>query len=306
MSRRLLATVMLIAMSAGSWSVVTAQETATPQPGFEQSSEIVNVDGSVLGDIQVTDIDDAFALYDSSTPPNYGMRYVAVTMDIHSTGERPWTFNSTHLVMVDDDGYAVTGSNPRFSEESRIALLANQDIAPGATLTGSIVFQVALGAKLNWLVYSPANDRLVTVSRFGPAPPAIGAPVSVLASDGSVIADITVSVLVNPFTGYEQDSPPERGADFVLITVSVTNPGPRLMRLDPQAFLVIDTDGFAERPVTIRRGDAPPPELTYTDSFTAGSSTSGGLGYLVLSGVGLDRLVYSPSNDRLVEIADLG
>jgi hypothetical protein len=234
------------------------------------------------------------------------MRYVAVTMDIHSTGERPWTFNVGHLLMVDDHGHVVTGSNPRFSEEARIALLANQDIAPGATLTGSIVFQVALGDELHQLVYSPANDRLVTVLRFGTAPPPVGEPVRVLASDGSMIAEIAVTDIVNPFTGFEQSSPPERGNNYVLITVSVTNPGPRPMRLDPQAFLVVDVDGFVERPQTIRRDDAPPPDLVYTDPFTAGSSASGGIGYMVLSGVPLDRIVYAPSSDRLVEIADLG
>jgi hypothetical protein len=234
------------------------------------------------------------------------MRYVAVTMDIHSTGDRPWTFNTGHLVMIDSNGFAVAGSNPRFSEESRIALLANQDIAPGATLTGSMVFQVALGAALDRLVYSPANDRLVTVVRFGAAPPVVGEPVSLLASDGSVIAEVTVSEVVSPFTGYDESAPPERGSNYVLVTLSVSNPGPRSMRLDPQAFLVVDVDGFAERPLTIRRGDAPPPELAFTDPFTADSSTSGGIGYMVLSGVPLDRLIYSPSRDRIVEIADLG
>jgi hypothetical protein len=127
-----------------------------------------------------------------------------------------------------------------------------------------------------------------------------------LASDGSVIADVTVSEVVSPFTGYEQDAPPERGSNYVLITISVSNPGPRPMRLDPQAFLVVDVDGFAEGPLTVRRGDAPPPELAFTDPLTAGSSASGGIGYMVLSGVPLDRLIYSPSRDRLVEIADLG
>lgn len=168
------------------------------------------------------------------------------------------------------------------------------------------MFQVALDSGLNRLVYSPANERLVEIVRFGDGAPEVGTTVGVESSDESVFAEVMVSEMQNPFTSYNQDSPPERGSNFVLITVTVTNPGPRPMRLDPAGFLVVDVDGFVSRPVTIRRGDTPPSDLVHTDPFTVGSSITGGLGYLVLTGVTLETLVFSPSSDRLIEIANLG
>jgi hypothetical protein len=303
MIHRVLTLVFVAVLLLGSGVGVAAQE-ATP-PAVSVSPDIYTVDGALLGTIQITAVEDGYLLYDPTTPPQYGTRYVAVTMDIQNRGERPWTINPAHFVLVDEDGFAMAASNLRFTEEARMALLTSQDIAPGATLTASLVYQIALGSDVSRLVYSPANDRLLTVARFGDSAPEPGADVAIESSDGSVIARVTIESVQSPFTDYDLASPPERGSLFVLITIMIVNDGPRPMRLDPQAFALIDGEGFVEGPITIRRGDAPPADLERIDPFVSGSTEAGAIGYMVFSGVPLDTLVYSPSRDRIVELADL-
>ncbi|MGD9712325.1 MAG: DUF4352 domain-containing protein [Thermomicrobiales bacterium] len=306
MFRRLFVVMTLVVIGFGSAIQATAQDAGTPPAGFAESGPILGVDGSVLGSIQVTAIEDPFLNYDPTSPPAYGMRFVAVTFDIDATGDRPWSFNPGHLVAVDNNGFLISGASPRLSADAVVALLANQDVAPAATLTGTMVFPVAKDASLDRIAYAPASDRHVVIARLGDVPPAPGEPVTVVASDGSVIAEITVSDVQNPFTAFDQSSPPQRGSNYVLVTVSVTNPGPRPMRLDPNAFLVVDVEGFVYRPVGIRREETPPADLAYTDPFAAGGSVTGGLGYQVLSGIGLETLVFVPASDRLVELATIG
>ncbi len=304
MVRSLSGTLVLILALLGSSLAAAAQDSATPA-AFDPSPDIVNVDGSVLGTMQITVIEDGYALYDPATPPAYGMRFVAITLDIRNSGERPWSFNTAHLLLVDQLGFVISGTSLRFTEESRIALLTGQDIAPGATLTGSMVYQVALGVSPARLVYSPANDRMVTVAELIDTElPADGAVV-VSASDTSPMAEISVTMVEFPFTDYDPNAPPERGSTYLLLTVSVTNPGPRPLRVDPQAFLVVDSDGFVERPVTIRRGEGSPADLVNLDPLPPGSTVEGAIGYLVLGGVGLDRLTYAPARDRMVDVAIL-
>jgi hypothetical protein len=108
-----------------------------------------------------------------------------------------------------------------------------------------------------------------------------------------------------PFTGFDEKAPPQRGNDFALVTVTVRNSGLRPMRLDPKAFALIDEDGFVVRPSTIRRSDPTPPDLTFTNPFKAGDEVTGAIGFLVLRGVMLDSVIYTPAKDRFIELADL-
>lgn len=304
MVRGISATLALIFVLVGSSLTVVAQDSATPA-AFDPSPDIMNVDGSVLGTMQIVSVEDGYAQFDPATPPGYGMRFVAVTLDIRNSGERPWSFNPAHLLLVDQLGFVISGTSLRFIEESRIALLTGQDIAPGATLTGSLVYQVALGVSPARLVYSPTNDRMVTIADLIGTEQVLDAPVVIYASDTSPMAEISVTMVEFPFTDYDPNAPPERGSTYLLLSVSVTNPGPRPLRVDPQAFLVVDSDGFVERPVTIRRGEGSPADLVNLDPLPPGSTVEGAIGYLVLGGVGLDRLTYAPSRDRMVDVAIL-
>jgi hypothetical protein len=84
--------------------------------------------------------------------------------------------------------------------------------------------------------------------------------------------------------------------------VNIANPGPRPLRVDPQAIALVDSDGFVERPVTIRRAETGPSNLMMTPDVPPGSFVEGAVGYLLLDSVGIDRLVYTPSRDRLIDI----
>lgn len=292
----------LLLVTASVVPVVSAQD-ASPEAGSMEAVIVYNQDGTVLGAISVVEVIDPFELYDPGYPPERSHRQVAVTFDVENTGQRPWSFNPAHLYLVDEQGYSVQGMNARLTEDATIAIMASQDVALGATLTGSVVYQIPNGVAIDRLVYSPASDRLITVARMSSSGPEVGTSIEVVGNDGTAMVVVSVDSYENPFAGYEENSPPERGSNYVLITVSAMNPGPRPMQINPNTFWLVDADGFVFKPVAIRRGEAPPPDLQSISPFTPGESTQGGVGYLVLSGVPIESVMYVPSSGRLIEVA---
>jgi hypothetical protein len=284
---------------------ISAQDPATPAAFPADPVTVLAVDGSVAGEMTISEIIDPFEDYNPNSPPQRGFRYIVIMMSISNTGARPLNFNPNHVQLLDSQGYLAGPSSVQLLPESTIVALTAQDIAPGATLTGSIIVQTLLDVGIAEVLYAPASDRAVALARFATDRPELGTAIEVVGNDASIISGIVVRDLVDPFTDFDQGSPPQRGSHYVLITVTLVNPGIRPLRLDPNAFALRDTDGFLVRPTSIRRGDAPPADLQYTDPFAPGDQATGAIGFLVLSGVTLESVVYTPARDRFIEVANL-
>jgi len=231
---------------------------------------------------------------------------VLVTITLEGTGAQPFSFNPSSFTLVDDAGYLVYGVYTLIPEELGIPLLETQDVAPGATVTGSLAFQAFTSATLSAVMYWPQSDRAVTLARLGSAPPPAGTTVPVLANDGSEMAQITVRDIQDPFEGYDPNSSPQRGNHYVLVTVTVENTGVRATRVDPNAFSLLDSEGFLTRPSSVNRGEDPPLNLEYTDPLAPGDNATGAVAFEVLSGTTLTSAQYMPSSDRFIEVAALG
>lgn len=294
---------MLVASQFGSGGAV-ARNQAGPELGAPVA--ILGQDGAQVAQITVTDVVDPFETYDPGYPPERGYRMVLVTVTVEATGTQPFSFNPSNIYLVDDAGYLANSVSTVIPEDAGITLLAFQDVAPGTPLTGSITLQAFTAATLGSIVYWPQSDRLVPLAHPGGALPAVGATVPVMANDGSEHAQITVREIQDPFEGYDASSPPERGNHFVLLTVSIENTGIRPMRVDPNAFQLLDSDGFLTRPSFVSRGEDPLLDLAYTDPFPPGEVLTGVIAYEVLSGTTQTSVLYIPSSDRLIEVAALG
>lgn len=157
---------------------------------------------------------------------------------------------------------------------------------------------LAVLALLAGAVPAPAQDR---------ADPVPGDAVSFVGPEGDEQARLTVVEVVDPFDGYDDFSTPDRGTHYVLVRFDIENASARPLQLDPSAFAVQDADGFlsfAESVSLLPEVEEQSPLLGY-DEIAGGSVLSGALVFQVFNGVDPIRVVYQPSRDRLLILADL-
>lgn len=275
-------------------------------PELNTPVAILGPDGAEIAQISVTEVIDPFVTYDPNYSPERGYRMVVVTLTLEATGSQPFTFNPADVLLTDDGGYLAAGLYTVVPETTGITLLEAQDVAAGAPLTGSLAFQVFTAATVNGVVYRPQSDRLIPLAQLTGAPPPVGTTLTVQSNDGLDAAQITVLEVVAPFEAFDPGSPPERGNQYVLLVVRIDNIGSRHIRVDPNAFELLDTDGFVTRPSYVNRGDDPLPDLAYTDPFEPGQSVTGAIGFQVLGSATQMTVLYRPASDRFIEVAALG
>lgn len=160
----------------------------------------------------------------------------------------------------------------------------------------AIVFAVL--ALLAGAVPAPAQDL---------ADPVVGAAVSFIGPEGDVLARLAVAEIVDPFDGYGDFSAPDRGTHYVMVRFEIENTSARPLQVDPSAFAIQDAEGFLAFPESVSllpEVEEQTPQLGY-DEIAAGGALSGSLVFQVFNGSDPIRIIYQPSRDRLVVLADL-
>jgi archaellum component FlaG (FlaF/FlaG flagellin family) len=293
---------LLLAVIPGSPATTLARQET---PALGTSVPLIGQDGSEIARITVTEIVDPFMAYEPGNPTDRGYRAIIVTLTVENTGTQPFAFDPSAIYLVDTEGYVVQGVYIVLLPNTGVTPLESQEIAPGASVSGSLGFEALVGVELSEVVYWPSSERFVTLARlFGSGPP-LGSTVPIVANDGSLAAEVTVSAIEDPFADFEASSPPQRGNRYVRLTLTVANVGVRPYRVDPNAFYLSDADGFfaVQRSIPVPEGAAPP--LAFTDPLEPGAEVSGAIGFELLAGVPVASLLYQPAGDRLIEVADL-
>lgn len=135
----------------------------------------------------------------------------------------------------------------------------------------------------------------------------VGTAVSYVGPEGEELGRLTVEAIVEPFRDYDPGSAPRRGSRYVLIQLTVENRGTRTLGIDPSAFSIQDTDGFLVFPesVSVRpEVEASAPRLGYSEP-EPGETIAGSLIFQVVNAAQPARVVFQPSRDRLIILADL-
>ncbi|MER3439287.1 MAG: hypothetical protein C4346_17815, partial [Chloroflexota bacterium] len=79
------------------------------------------------------------------------------------------------------------------------------------------------------------------------------------------------------------------------------------MEVDPNAFALIDTDGFLYDGGSLYLPSVSPIQLLeYQNDLAPGTEISGSVGFQVLNGATLTTVAYVPQSGRLITLADLG
>lgn len=270
-----------------------------------QEAVIPGTDGGELARVSVEEIVDPFETYDPSYPPIRGYHYVLLTMTVENTGSRPLQIDPGDLLLRDVNGF-LYGDSPVYREQGPTEPdLENQELAAGTTVSGAVGFQVLNSVDLAELLVIPDSGQLVQLMDFDAADPApLGNEVVLVASEGGAIGTVVADEFADPYEEYPADSPPGRGSHYAMLAVTIANTGARPMQIDPNAILLQGSDGFLYGPGSVPRPDDAAPELEYQD-LAPGDEVSGTVGYEVISGVQIWRMLYQPANDRLLVLADL-
>jgi hypothetical protein len=175
--------------------------------------------------------------------------------------------------------------------------------AIGKIAGGTLALALATGA--GTLGRSAAAQGTPATGTSACGDPTPGTAVSFVSVEGAEVGTITIAKVTDPFTGYRPNSPPARGNRFLLLSVSVTNTGANPWQFDPGRIFLQDAVGFVTYPAGVDLGETPvEPGLTYQEVPPAGTA-AGVVGYVMLKGVDPVRAYFSPSNDRLLLLADL-
>jgi hypothetical protein len=290
----------------GPFPAVLAAQEAGPAgaPAVGDTVPFLGPEGSEEARFTVTDLTDPLTDYDAGSPPAAGHHFVLLELAIEATGARPFSLDPNRILLQDSDGYLSSPTSISRGDGAAPELPAGE-IAPGDQVSGVLGFATLNDVSLARVLYQPQRERLLVLADLGASAPALGAPLSLRGPDGADLVRFTAINIDDPFEGYDASAPPARGSHYVLLTVAVENISPRAFTLDPGAILIQDADGFVATAQSIYRGeDATPPDVQYGE-IAVDDQSEGVIGFSVLNGAPLARILYAPSSDRLVVLADL-
>ena len=148
--------------------------------------------------------------------------------------------------------------------------------------------------------------------------PAVGTPVTYVDPDGIIRGEVTVREVTDPFTGHDPSSPPAAGMRYVHLIATFQAAIDQTLEAQPWQIVLQDTDGFLYSSAYVPRppcrsgaeppcesGDADIPDLQ-GQTMAPDNRILGAITYVIPAEATLDRVVYQPSFDRLIELADLG
>jgi len=164
----------------------------------------------------------------------------------------------------------------------------------------------------------PSTDPAdgAATAELAPAPDSSGAPavtvdraVPVVDSSGTPVASVTLGDVEPAWTGFAEGDEPDSGFEYLRITVVVESLTTRgLYAVDADDFVVQDADGFTTRPTTVPTAaeDAADTDPVTETELPTGETVELALTFEVVGGVATQALYYTPGNDRLITIAELG
>jgi hypothetical protein len=141
------------------------------------------------------------------------------------------------------------------------------------------------------------------------ATPATGASsgaVTIYGPNGEPAAEIVVDALIDPFEDFDPSISPQRGFHYVMAAVTVTA-GDAPFEASAYSFSLVDTEGFVYTTTFAYRSTEDTEAMPDFPGGTieSGDSLSGVVFFEVLDGTTTGFLIYQPTFETLVTIADL-
>lgn len=120
--------------------------------------------GNEVATIEVTNLTDDWQDHDPNRAADRGSRYVAVSFTITNISDASFEVNPYNLSLVDTEGTNNSTSSVRAAEDGETVLFSDrQDLAPGESVEGTIVFQLFSGIDPVGMIWQPEYGILNVV-----------------------------------------------------------------------------------------------------------------------------------------------
>jgi hypothetical protein len=292
-------------LAGGAFPAIAAAQPTAPGPAVGEPATIYSLDGTATGTITVNSITDPFEGYEAGNDPPSGYHYVLLDVTIANSTDQPLTVNPNVVRVVDANGIIATSANVGSSSASGSNFLAYADVVdPGSELTGAIAYPVLDGSAVQRVVYATGTDTRATVVDLRESFVETGSTATVVDADGSEIAWVFVSTVVDPFDEYDASSPPADGSRYVMIDVSIVNAGQQDIPVSPGDFVAVDDRGLVapQAPVTSTNPDHV--DFVAFD-VSPGNGADGVIYYQLAAGATLQQITFGDGATREIVIADL-
>lgn len=135
--------------------------------------------------------------------------------------------------------------------------------------------------------------------------PLLGSPVSYIADDGLELGTITVTDVLDPFTGFPEGRDPEPGSKYVVVHLTFEGSEGGGLEVQPYRVWAHDTSGALwERGFPALPDPYPIGELTGGE-VGPGDRVSGYVGYVIPDDVSVDEVFFSPEDGVFLTVADV-
>jgi len=133
----------------------------------------------------------------------------------------------------------------------------------------------------------------------------IGVAVPYTDSDGITRGTVMVKDVADPFTGFATGQDPQAGSRYVDLTVVYEAADDQTFDAQPYYILLRSTDGHLYQPGYVPRpSDAKIPDLQ-GQTMAPGNRISGAVGYVLPTGATVADVLFQPSGDRSIVLANL-
>jgi hypothetical protein len=155
------------------------------------------------------------------------------------------------------------------------------------------------------LVLLVAGTVGASIASAQDAPTQVGEEVTFVDPEGIIRGTVTVREVADPFTGHDPNAPPEPGSRYVSLTVTYQAALDQPFDAQPYEIMLQSDDGTLFDSVYVARpADSTIPDLQ-PQQLAPDNRISGIVSYTVPADTVIQRIVYQPASDRLLDLADL-
>lgn len=139
-------------------------ESSAVATGLNSPATSADDRGNEFASIEVTGITDDWQDHDPNRQADRGSRYVAVDFSITNLSDTEIPVTVHNLSLIDAEGAVNGTSNTQAAEGSgTVVFSSNEDIAPGETLEGTLIFQLFTGVDPVGLMWQPQSGMMNVV-----------------------------------------------------------------------------------------------------------------------------------------------
>lgn len=247
--------------------------------------------GSVVGTLQVNEVEIGWSGYEENRGPERGYDFVAVHFTVTNDSGAAIEVNPSRFSLVDSFGLNNGRAWVRAAEGTEV-LDDTVNVEAGESLDATVVYQIFTDVTPALFVWQPESGKLLSVvltdgsEEESSVAMGIGTPAVWGDDRGNIVASMQVNEVEEDWQDYSEYSAPGRGERYVAVHFTVTNLSDAPLELNPYYFSMVDSEGTNNGRSYVSAADDADPAITSDEVEVApGESIDGVIVFVLYDGV---------------------